>query len=162
MKTPAQLIADALDDAMRSFNGGKGIKQAELSRRSGVPQPTISRTLSGKSIPETTTISRLVDVLGASNIDLAKSIQALIPKQEQQDTVSNEILLSPVFPLRCPECGKVGHKSFIELEMNDRLPCSSCGSVFNINDQYGNRELEMFLKAIGRSGYILRQNRKLD
>lgn len=75
---------------------------------------------------------------------------------------SLDLLAQPVFPLRCPECGKVSQKSFIELEMNDRLPCSHCTITFNINDQYGNGQLEAFIKAFGRSGFILRQNRKFD
>jgi len=75
---------------------------------------------------------------------------------------SLDILAQPIFPLRCPECGKVSHKSFIELEMNDRLPCGVCRVTFNINDQYGNGELKMFLESLGRSNFILRQDRKLD
>lgn len=75
---------------------------------------------------------------------------------------SLDILSLPIFPLVCPECGKVSHKSFIELEMNDRLPCGCCGVVFNINHQYGSGQLKMFLDGIGRAGFVLRQNRKFD
>ena len=60
----AKKISDALDRAMKGYNGGRGIGQSELARRSGVPQPTINRTLKGKSIPETDTLSKLVSVLG--------------------------------------------------------------------------------------------------
>ena len=68
----------------------------------------------------------------------------------------------PIFPLICPECHKVSHKTFIELEMNDRLPCGVCGIPFNINSQYGNGELKMFMESIGSKGYILRRQRKFD
>lgn len=80
----------------------------------------------------------------------------------EQNVQPLDLLAQPVFPLRCPECGKVSQKSFIELEMNDRLPCNHCAITFNINDQYGNGQLEAFIKAFGRSGFILRQNRKFD
>ncbi len=79
----AQAIASALDEAMRTFYKGKRISrisQADLSRRSGVPQPTISRTLQGKSIPETETISRLVSVLGTGNVKIGEVIASLLPK----------------------------------------------------------------------------------
>lgn len=69
MKSPAQEIAAALDAAMQAFDSGRGISQSELSRRSGVPQATISRTLKGKTIPEVETLSRLVAILGPGNFD---------------------------------------------------------------------------------------------
>ena len=52
-------IADELDAAMKAFNGGKGISQADLSKISKVPQPTISRTLKGLSEPEGKTLRKL-------------------------------------------------------------------------------------------------------
>ena len=67
-----------------------------------------------------------------------------------------------IFPLFCPECQKVSHKTFVELEMNDRLPCGVCGIPFNISSQYGNGELKMFMESIGSNGYILRRDRKFD
>lgn len=59
-------IADELDSAMKAFNGHKGISQAELAKKSGVPQPTISRTLKGVSQPETATLRKLAKFLGAT------------------------------------------------------------------------------------------------
>lgn len=59
-------IADQLDRAMRAYihpDGRKGISQPELSHASGVPQPTISRTLKGKSTPETKTLIKLAGAL---------------------------------------------------------------------------------------------------
>lgn len=93
-KTPAQMIADALDAAMETANNGKRMSQAELSRRSGVPQPTISRTLSGNSIPEVKTIAPLVAVLGARNVDLQSSISALLPPAtvEASTQLENDLL----------------------------------------------------------------------
>lgn len=55
-------IADELDKAMRDFRPG-GITQPELAELSGVPQPTISRTLKGKSTPETKTLIKLAKTL---------------------------------------------------------------------------------------------------
>lgn len=92
-----------------------------------------------------------------------KSAQML---KSDGDPVANptmgSVLTRKIFPLACPECGKMSHKSFIELETNDRLPCDSCGVSFNINHQYGNGQLKEFLDALGYSGFILRQNRKFD
>ncbi|MDR3157411.1 MAG: helix-turn-helix domain-containing protein [Zoogloeaceae bacterium] len=77
MMDKAQRIGDALDVAMKGMNNGKGMTQAELSRASGVPQPTISRTLKGESIPETKTLSRLVDVLGIEKF--GKALASVLP-----------------------------------------------------------------------------------
>lgn len=79
METPAQKIANAIDSAMRAFENGKGIGQAELSRRSGVPQPTISRTLKAKSTPETETLTKLISVLGPENVALGKVVASILP-----------------------------------------------------------------------------------
>jgi transcriptional regulator with XRE-family HTH domain len=163
MKNPAKEIADALNAAMLSYygEGRKPLSGAELSRLSNVPQPTISRTLQGKSIPETTTLSKLVAVLGAKNVALHDAINALLPKQEAMPA-NIAALAVKAFPLICPECNKVSHKSFMELEANDNLPCDFCGVIFNINHQYGNGELKMFLESFGGSGMSLRENRKFD
>jgi transcriptional regulator with XRE-family HTH domain len=162
MKNPAKEIADALNAAMLSYYGnGKPLIGAELSRLSGVPQPTISRTLQGKSIPETATLSKLVAILGVKNVSLHAAIDALLPKQEAKATHIAALAVK-AFPLICPECNKVSHKSFIELEANDVLPCDFCGVIFNINHQYGNGELKMFLESFGGSGMSLRENRKFD
>lgn len=80
MRNPAQEIAAALDAAMQTMIvGGKPISQSELSRRSGVPQATISRTLSGKSIPEVETLSPLIAVLGEENVHIPKEVMMLVP-----------------------------------------------------------------------------------
>jgi len=56
-------IATQLDAAMQARKP-KSWSQAELSRKSGVPQPTISRTLKGRSVPDTETLTRLAIALG--------------------------------------------------------------------------------------------------
>ena len=71
-------------------------------------------------------------------------------------------LTAKTFPLRCPECLEVSHKSFLQLETEDRLACDSCGISIVVADQYGNAELAAFLESIGRSGYILRDKNKRD
>lgn len=78
METPAQKIASAIDAAMKNFNGGKGISQSELARGCKVPQPTISRTLKGNSIPETETLSKIIKFLGPANVILDNSVTAII------------------------------------------------------------------------------------
>ena len=165
MKSPAQEIASAIDEAMSAYDSGRGISQSELSRRSGVPQATISRTLKGKTIPEVHTLSKLIDALGSNNVKIPKPVMALVAQPGNTQPVEEaplDVLTVPMFPLLCPECGKTSHKSFIELEMNDRLPCGVCGVTFNINNQYGSGQLEMFLKGIGRAGFMLRKERKFD
>lgn len=77
MKSPAEEIASAIDAAMKKYDSGRGISQAELSRKSGVPQPTISRTLSGKTVPEVDTLSRIISVLGKENVNIPDSLFAL-------------------------------------------------------------------------------------
>lgn len=66
-------------------------------------------------------------------------------------------LTVPMFALPCTKCGKVSHKSFIELELNDRIPCPACSSAINVADYYGLAELETILKSLGGSGFTLRK-----
>jgi len=58
-------IANELDKAMAGYRKG-GISQAELAKLSGVPQPTISRTLKGLSVPETKTLIKLARALNCT------------------------------------------------------------------------------------------------
>lgn len=94
MKSPAQEIAAALDTAMQKYDAGRGISQSELSRRSGVPQATISRTLKGKTIPEVDTLSRLVEALGRHNVDIPASVMTMVPHKPmtEQDRLDAYIL----------------------------------------------------------------------
>lgn len=157
MNTDAKQIGDAIDAAMQAFDGGRGIKQAALSRMSGVPQPTISRTLKGKSIPETETLSKLVAVLGGEK--LGKTIQAILGSEAKRVQPTIEPLTIAMFALHCGACGKVSHKSFIELELNDTIDCS-CGSKIVVADYYGQSELETILKSFGGVGFSLRKRTK--
>lgn len=157
-KTAAQLIGDALDSAMQTADNGKPMSQAELSRRSGVPQPTISRTLSGKTIPETQTLAALIDVLGTGNVNLAASIEALLPTpKESNQTIAP--LVAKIFALPCASCGHVSHQSFIDLETNDEIACPDCGTRINVAYYYGQTELAEFLKSIGGSGFVARKRK---
>lgn len=95
MKNPAQLIAEAIDAAMQMMIvKGRPISQSELSRRSGVPQATISRTLSGSSIPETNTLSRLIAVLGEDNVHIPPEVMMLVPRKplSEQDRIDAFLL----------------------------------------------------------------------
>ena len=146
---------------MRDYYGpGKRLSGAELGRLSGVPQPTISRTLKGKSIPETETLSKLIAVLGADRVKLPDAVKSMVGEPTKFAGVPMKALSAKIFPLICPQCHQVSHKSFIELDANDTLPCDACGTVFNINNQYGHGELVMFLESLGGSGIALRQDRK--
>jgi hypothetical protein len=66
------------------------------------------------------------------------------------------------FELPCTECGKISHKSFLQLEMEDRLPCDHCGVSIRVTDYYGRPALEAILKSLGRSRFILRERKKFD
>lgn len=83
-------IADQLDKAMADFRPG-GISQPELAQLSGVPQPTISRTLKGKSIPETKTL-----------IKLARALKCTLGGYTGTETISKPSA-SNVTELKCKE-----------------------------------------------------------
>lgn len=151
----AKQIGDALDAAMRDYDGGRGIKQPALSRLSGVPQPTISRTLSGKSIPETETLSKLVAVLGHAT--LGKTIAAILGSDQQNKAPTIAPLTAKIFALRCDKCGHVSHQSFIDLESNDSINCPACSSSITVADYYGQSQLAEFVKSIGATGFALRK-----
>lgn len=154
MNTEAKQIGDALDAAMKDYNGGRGMSQSELHRISGVPQPTISRTLKGKSIPETSTLTKLVAILGTEK--LGKAVASIINNREQKaPTIAP--LTAKLFALRCHECGHVFHKSFIDLESSDSVACDSCSASVNVADYYGQAHLAEFLKSIGATGIALRK-----
>lgn len=78
-------LAKQIDQAMRDWKP-KRLSQAELARLSGVPQPTISRTLKGDSIPETETLLRISKVLkiNFSGIDFKNSYQQITKNDEEK------------------------------------------------------------------------------
>jgi transcriptional regulator with XRE-family HTH domain len=153
MDSDAKKIGDALDAAMNAYNGGRGIKQTSLSRLSGVPQGTISRTLSGKSIPETKTLSKLAAALGSDTF--SNTLAAILPSQPA-GKVEISSLLTPMFAMKCTKCGQVSHQSFVELEMNDKIACS-CGASMIVAEYYGPAMLETILKGFGGNGMALRK-----
>lgn len=155
-KTQSQQIAAALDAAMSNYYGpGKRMSGAELSRLSGVPQPTVSRTLSGKSTPETETLAKMVSVLGASNVQLGDTINAIMPLPEKAKTISP--MVAKCFSLPCKSCGQKSFQSFIDLESNDRVACESCGTMIDVAEYYPTSVLQTFIESIGRGDIVLRK-----
>ena len=67
-------IATQLDQVMRRSE--KRLTQAELSRQSGVPQPSISRILKGEANVQVETLWALTEALGVTLNDLAYSSSA--------------------------------------------------------------------------------------
>ncbi len=71
--TPEEEYATKLIARIRYARVREGISQSELSRRSGVPQKTISRMENGLSIPSISTLYKLVDSMGYTfKFDLEK------------------------------------------------------------------------------------------
>lgn len=68
----------------------RGISQAELARRTGLPRSSISQYLSGKNTPRQKALNAIAEVLGVSSDDLndtkritVKSAAALMGVSEQ-------------------------------------------------------------------------------
>jgi len=87
--SPMMDLAKQIDQAMREWKP-KRLSQAELARLSGVPQPTISRTLKGDSIPETETLLRISKVLkiSFSGLDF-KNNHPQITKNDEEKLLSD-------------------------------------------------------------------------
>jgi len=66
----------------------------------------------------------------------------------------------PQFELPCTECGKKSLKSFIQLEMKDRLPCDHCGVSIKVADYYGQPELQALAVSLGYKGFIVGESKK--
>ncbi|HQR84604.1 MAG TPA: helix-turn-helix transcriptional regulator [Polynucleobacter sp.] len=92
--SPEMDLAKQIDQAMRDWKP-KRLSQAELARLSGVPQPTISRTLKGDSIPETDTLLRISKVLriSFSGLDF-KNTYPQITKNDEEKLLSDYRQLS--------------------------------------------------------------------
>lgn len=145
-------------DRLRKLIADKYTSNGAFADAHGMKRPQVSRWLTSNLAAR-----QGINEVSARAIEEKEGLPVgWLDRMEDQTAPPIDVLTVQVFPLRCPECGKVSHKSFIQLEMNDRLPCDHCGLVFNINDQYGNGELKMFLESIGRKGFILRQNREFD
>jgi hypothetical protein len=67
-----------------------------------------------------------------------------------------------IHPLFCPECDHVSHKYLLELIQTARLPCDSCGLSINLAGEYGKPRLEEILIGLGRCGFVIPDNKKLD
>ena len=81
-------IATQLDEAMRA----KGVDQPWLEKASGVSQATISRTLKGKTTPETQTLRKLFATLNLSTQLIEFPDQAAIPLQSAKDQRSRQLV----------------------------------------------------------------------
>ncbi len=87
--SPVMDLAKQIDQAMRDWKP-KRLSQAELARLSGVPQPTISRTLKGDSIPETETLLRISKVLKINFTGLDfKNTRPQITKNDEEKLISD-------------------------------------------------------------------------
>ncbi|MGF6697641.1 transcriptional regulator with XRE-family HTH domain [Paraburkholderia sp. MM5496-R1] len=88
-------IGDLLDQAMKR----RGIRsQGALSRLSGVPQPTINRTLKNVSVPEFSTLKKLADALDVDvrslmdgDISGSTSVARVSPEAEQAAMVGKYV-----------------------------------------------------------------------
>ncbi len=67
-----------------------------------------------------------------------------------------------IYPLLCPECEHVSHKHLLELIHSARLPCDCCGRSINLAREYGKARLEEILVGLGRRGFVIPDNKKLD
>ena len=67
-----------------------------------------------------------------------------------------------IYPLLCPGCGHVSHKHLLELIHSARLPCDSCRRSVTIAGEYGKPRLEEILIGLGRRGFAIPDNKKLD
>ena len=67
-----------------------------------------------------------------------------------------------IYPLLCTGCGRVSHKYLLELIQSARLPCDSCDVSINLASEYGKTKLEEILTGLGRRGFVIPDNKKLD
>lgn len=74
----------------------------------------------------------------------------------------NDDLQLRIYPLLCPECQNVSHKTLLELIQSARLPCDHCGISVNLAREYGKARLEEILVSLGRRGFTIPDNKKLD
>lgn len=59
-------LSERLDEAMRNYDGGKGITELELSRISKVPKASIYNILRKDNNPQAKTLIKLCDALHVS------------------------------------------------------------------------------------------------
>jgi len=156
------LRAFAREQQRRSDAGEPRLTKTELWKAAGASSAAASHWFSGANGADLDTCLKIAKVLRVNARWLFDESQGMDETINAAIDAPLDVLTIPMFPLLCPQCGKTSHKSFIELEMNDRLPCGVCGFTFNINNQYGSGQLEMFLKGIGRAGFMLRKERKFD
>jgi len=76
--------------------------------------------------------------------------------------MTTDELLVRRYPLLCPECKHVSHKALLELIQSAKLPCDGCGFPINLASEYGKPRLEEILIGLGRRGFVIPDNKKLD
>ncbi len=66
------------------------------------------------------------------------------------------MLAKKMFALKCPVCSEIHLHTFIELELNDALPCPNGHDVI-VADYYPLAALDTILKNLGGPGFQLRK-----
>jgi hypothetical protein len=67
-----------------------------------------------------------------------------------------------VYSLYRAGCGQVSQKSFIALEVSDRLPRDHRGVSINVANDYGPARLKAIAESLGSVRHILRERKKGD
>lgn len=148
-----------LDNQLRELS----LTPTAFARESGtINQPTVQRIISGETrSPGLTVITKIEKAIhdlraarGMPSVAYTGQIQS---SESKPKTIS--LLAVQMYAIRCTKCGEVSHKSFMELELNDTLPCP-CGASINVADYYGQSDLEVILKNLGGDGFVLRKRDK--
>lgn len=138
-----QLIADKYDGVAGQFADAHGMKRPQVSRwitknedaRQGIDEASARRIEQKENLP-----SGWLDRIS-----------------DDQPGVTTAPLVAKIFALPCSSCGHVSHQSFIDLEMNNEIPCPSCGVKISVAYYYGQTELAEFLKSLGAGGFVARK-----
>jgi hypothetical protein len=56
----------------------------------------------------------------------------------------------------------MSQKHLLELIHSAKLPCDRCGVSINLAGEYGMARLEEILVGLGRRGFVIPDNKKLD
>lgn len=149
-----------LDNQLRELS----MTPTAFAREAGtVNQPTVQRILSGETkSPGLTVITKIEKAIQDLRASRAMPYVAYTGQHGTTDATPKTIsaLSEPMFNLGCTKCGKMGLKSFIELELNDEIACE-CGASIRVSDQYSLPTLEAILKNLGGSGFVLRKRYKV-
>lgn len=97
----------------------RGLSQYELARRSGVPQPTIQRIVSGKSgDPKSPTVQKLAAALGVASEDLRGGVAPKVGASTGKFSALSEEALDLLAAWeRLPAERRQAYRDFIFLEV---------------------------------------------